>query len=88
MYPCELALSKPRTLKKEMVYRKYNCINHTDFKADVGDAMLDILKYTDLDCAVRNYNRVLRELLDKHAPEHRRVITLRHRPCGFSDDHF
>ena len=85
------------TIYKNIIYDStpLNCVNdepvcpfnHTDFQADVCDALLDVLKCTDLYCAVRNYNCVLRELLDKHAPEHHRVITLRHRPCSFSDDH-
>ena len=68
-----------------MVYRKYNSIDYDDFKVDLGEAMRDVLKCPDLDSTVKNYNHVLRELLNMPALEHRRAITLRHRPCGFSN---
>lgn len=41
-----------------MVYRNYNCLDHHDFKADVGDAMQDVLKCS-LPLVKENYRPIL-----------------------------
>ncbi len=74
---CNLSLTKPLPIKKELVYRKLRQINMEDFKQDLTARLSSAEWSDDLNHSVGKYNQVLSELLDKYAPVKRRVITVR-----------
>ena len=71
----DIELSKPTCPTKEIQYRKIKAIDINKFKSDIIESGLPNLK-GDTDTLVESYNHVLGNLLDKHAPLKKRVITI------------
>ena len=72
---CQLALKKPSIEKKEVSFRRLNQINFKEFDSDLHEKFIDFDKLCDINDLTASYNRTLREVLDKHAPEQTKVIT-------------
>lgn len=65
---CHLKFQKLKTQHKEFSYRATKDIDIPSFKKDIVNSDLVSNPETDLDKLVKQYNSVLAEILDKHAP--------------------
>lgn len=72
-----LKLKKPGFVRKQIQYRKVKAINMDSFKMDIqqSDLVQNPAKIA-LELSVQ-YNKVLQEILDHHAPLRKAVITIR-----------
>ena len=59
-----------------MTYRSWKSVDHDQLRKDIGDAFSEFT-CSDVESAVHNYNEVLQNIVDKHAPEKTRVVTIR-----------
>jgi len=80
-----LTISKPCPIRKEICYRKIHSIDSLKFSADIKESPLITTPVTTLPALVEQYNTVLKELLDTHAPLKKRVITLRPAAPWYND---
>ncbi len=77
---------KPPPLRKLIKYRKYRSIDMEKFKTDISSDISTFLEQTDdLDVLVNKYNSGLKEVLDTHAPEQQRTVTVRHHTPWYND---
>ena len=74
---CELHLQKPRFGKKVVKFRKLRSIDIDCFCDDLRYSDLLLKSYSHLNTLVEQYNRTLLSILDTHAPEIQRLITVR-----------
>ena len=74
---CVLSILKPQFRKKLINVRKLHSLNMDSFCKDIMDSPLLQDQATDLDMMVDQYDRVLRQLLDQHAPKKKRLVTVR-----------
>ena len=81
---CDLHLSKPKNPKQLVKYRKLKDINIDDFRKDITE-LLPSSKNLSLTDAVHCYNACMKELLDKHAPEKTKIITIREHSQWYND---
>ena len=65
-----LPVAKPTRQERVITYRKYKQINMDTFQADIQGSILSQTPAPDIPITevVEQYNTVLAELLDKHAP--------------------
>ena len=82
----KLALEKPHFQRKTIEYRKYKAINVDDFRKDIESSSLIDTSNTSLSCLVNSYDKVLRELLDKHAPQKKITVTQRPNAPYYTDE--
>ena len=74
---CELLLQKPRFGKKVVKFRKLRSIDIDSSCEDLRDSDLLLKSYSHLNTLVEQYHGTLLSILDKHAPEMQRQITVR-----------
>ena len=80
-----LNICKNRPKVWEVTYRKYKQIDKTVFK-EVLQRTLEVEHTTfDLRSLVERYNSDLKEVLDRHAPEKRRLVKVIHKQPWFTD---
>ena len=81
-----LEFVRPGPSKKTVVFRKLREIDIEQFKKDISESLVsDGSK--DVSALVDQFNKVLQELLNKHAPQtETKTITLRPRVPWFTDD--
>ncbi|CAB4037961.1 Hypothetical predicted protein, partial [Paramuricea clavata] len=72
---CTLKLEKPPLEQAEIYYRKLNNVNMNSFNEDLK--VLDLDDDYDLPVLIDKYENTLKETLQQHAPQKRRIITLR-----------
>ena len=72
---CTLQLEKPPLEHAEIYYRKLNNVNMDSFNEDLK--VLDLNYDYDLSVLIDKYENTLKETLQQHAPQKRRIITLR-----------
>ena len=80
----KLDFARPGPSKKRVVYRKLREIDVDQFKKDILTSLVSDAS-DDASALVNKYNTVLRELLDKHAPQKTKMVTLRPRVPWFTD---
>lgn len=71
---CCLQLSKPPLPTKELVYRKTKSIDHAMFAQDLRESPLLQSPALTLDDLITQYNTVLSDILNKHAPLKMRIV--------------
>ena len=83
---CNLAISKPKRAKQEIVYRKYRAIPLDSFQEDIArsDLCTDFSN-KHLEELCYQYDAVLRELVDKYAPQKKKILTQRNEEPWFND---
>ena len=86
---CTIAFSRPKPSKIYLKQRRLRNMDINAFKSDISNSPLHS-EMSNITCTDRNsltdqYNRVLRELVDKHAPKRIRSITLRPSAPWFND---
>ena len=76
---CSVAFARPKASKSYFKQRRLGDIDMDTLKSDLTNSPLsrDLHYPSDPNVLVDLYNSVLREALDKHAPEVSRAITLR-----------
>jgi hypothetical protein len=75
---CSVACAKPGVIRKEVKYRNIKKINIDSFKDDISTSSLaNPDGYECVSDLVQSYNKVLSDLLDKHAPLKERMFTVR-----------
>jgi hypothetical protein len=72
-----LDFARPAPSRKRVTYRKLRDINLDQFKDDIRSSQLALSTAFDTSQLAEQFNMVLRELLDKHAPEKIKTVTLR-----------
>jgi hypothetical protein len=75
MFTSDMMKSKP--LKREIVYRKVKDIVVQDFRTDLTASKLLTAPASDVTDHMLQYNSVLTELMDTHAPFKKRSVSLR-----------
>ena len=65
---CRIALRKPPFRRELKTYRKIKAINFTSFPTDIENSDLYTNQERSLEHSVTQYNDVLGDLLEKHAP--------------------
>ena len=84
---CTLQGPKPKTVRKEVTYRKIKAIEVESFKDDIMSSSLSHPEsFTSTDEAVTTYNRVLTGLLDKHAPAVTKKVTIHPEAPWFNEE--
>ncbi len=83
---CCLNIKKQSHPKQEIIYRKTKAINHNKFSQDLQESELICNPKENLDELVKQYDTVLHSILDKHAPEQKRFITVRSPRPWYNDD--
>ena len=76
------SIDKPSFIRKEIVYRKWKSVDSTEFSADICQSSLHTSSAYNITDLVKQYNTVLGELADKHAPIITRTVTVRPRAHG------
>ena len=64
-----LMCSKPHPPRKNVTFRNIKAIDTDNLKIDIKTSELYTKHASDIDAKVDQYNSVLKEILDKHAPE-------------------
>ena len=83
---CEaLCLIKPSFEKRKVSYRKLCSLDNELFIQDIMKSTLMNHGLTDVQSLVNCYYKTLRSLLDKHAPEKSRIVTIRPAAPWYSD---
>jgi hypothetical protein len=83
----QIPATKMKQRKQEILYRKYKNINPDSFTQDLHETILSSqAQELALNDAVEGYNRVLRELVDKHAPAQTKTVMVRHQPAWYTDE--
>ena len=82
---CHLDFTKPAPVKKTISARNFRSINAIDFCNDILTSELMLPPATDVSRLVGQYNSVLSELLDKHAPASAKTVVLRPQQPWFSN---
>ena len=78
-----LAISRPKPDKVCKTFRKLQQINHQELRDDIIHELVpDTIQLAGL---VQNYNRTLRQLLDKHAPAKSKTVKKSHEQPWFNE---
>ena len=72
-----LDISPPPPLRKEFVCRKLKGINLQMWRSDVAEAFSNISEDTGLEELTSLYNTKLHDMLDQHAPEQKKTLTVK-----------
>ena len=83
---CTLKLSKPRAEQREIRYRKLRSVDMSALCRDLRDSIVLQENITDLPTLVGKYETELTRVLDIHAPEKKRTITVRPAAALYNSD--
>ena len=76
---------KPKPTRKLVTFRRLRKIDPDSFRKDIlASGLNDVIG--DTDHLVQSYNRIMKDLIDKHAPLCRRVVTLRPNSPWYTPD--
>ncbi len=81
-----LDMKKPERQKKTISFRKIKDIDKDKFKEDVAQKIQSIDLEQDIGQLVHDYNCILKETLDEHAPLQTKEITVRERTPWTNED--
>ncbi|KAJ8025135.1 hypothetical protein HOLleu_35255 [Holothuria leucospilota] len=83
---CSLSISKPPTTKFEVKFRKLNDIDLAKFRQDILSSKLHTAPCSDVNLLVQQYEAVLSELINIHAPLSCHKITARPHAPWYNDN--
>ena len=83
---CHLSLGKPAKEVKKVTFRKLTQIDFEKFNSDLCDEFVQLQQLTDIDTLITLYDSTLHKILDNHAPEQDKIITIRNKHRVFTDD--
>ena len=75
----KFSINKPPFIRKEIVYHRWKSVDSTEFSADICQSSLHTSSAPNITDLVKQYNTVLGELADKHAPIITRTVMVRPR---------
>ena len=78
----KLSIDKSSFIRSEIVYRKWKSVDSTGFSAGICQSSLHTSSAHNITDLVKQYNMVLGDLADKHAPLITRTVTVRPRAHG------
>ena len=81
-----LSIYKNKPKELEGTYREYKQIDKTMFKEDLQRSLEVEHTTLDLRSLVERYNSDLKEVLDRHAPEKRKLVKITHKQPWFTDN--
>ena len=79
-------VKKPDTVTVKTTYRKYKSINLSSFQSSIKASVVGGKLSSLSEDLVANYNNVLKEILDKHAPQMERKVVLRPQSPWYNTD--
>ncbi|XP_072023255.1 uncharacterized protein [Amphiura filiformis] len=82
---CTLQIAKPKIPMKTITSRKYRSIDPAVLKEDIVSSVLTSSPATNVNDAVNQYNDILSNLLDLHAPARTKSVVPRIQQPWFSD---
>ena len=82
----KFGIDKPSFIRKEIVYRRWKSVDSTEFSADICQSSAHTSSAHNITNLVKQYNTVLGELADKHAPKTTRTMTVRPRAPWYTDE--
>ena len=82
---CKLTVSRPPITKRYFKVRDFKNIDFDNLRADIRRSALHATPEPDVDHLATQYDQVLREIIDNHAPEVSRRISLRSNAPWFTD---
>ena len=85
MVTCHLAVPRPKPTKILVNHRKLRSVNIKDLQHDIRSLLPPTKLPENIDEQVNLYNTTLQGLLDRHAPKHTRLVTLRPHAPWFND---
>ena len=83
---CNLTLDRPPAMKRKMRYRKLRQIDIEKFKQDIESSTLYTNPAHDPEGLALQYDTVLSQLLDLHAPQKEKCITIRPNAPWYTDE--
>ena len=85
---CSVVFSRPKPGKAHFTFQKFRDIEMDSWKKDIPNSVLytSTPDLADVNSLLNQYNVVLSDLIDKHAPECSRSITLRPNAPWFNDN--
>ena len=83
---CRIAMRKPPFRREQKTYRKMKAINLTSFSTYIENSDLYTSQERSLEESVTQYNDVLGDLLEKHAPLKPKWLTIRPAAPWVNDD--
>ena len=83
---CTLQTIKPAFQKKEITYRKVKNINIENFCEDIHSSALFSDPSDDPETCYDQYCTVLRDLMNNHAPERKKVVVIRPMVSWYNED--
>jgi hypothetical protein len=81
-----LPLAKPPSKRITNIFRRINKINIDKFQQDIIESPLYTNPADNINDYAAQYNMILKNILDNHAPEQKKKITIRHRPPWFTEE--
>ena len=81
----KVKVGKPPPEKKVLTFRKLRSVDLDTFKQDLAHAITKTELSDDIELLVSQYNSVLHHILDKHAPEQTKTVTVRHHTPWYTD---
>ena len=82
---CKLNVTRPAATKKTLLLRKFKDLNVNAFCEDIKASSLVTTPADTVDGLVKQYNTTLTELVDLHAPERSKTISLRPHAPWYTD---
>lgn len=76
---------KPQVKRTELTYRKMKDINQEAFQEDLNTLVKELSQITDHEKLMSDYNKLLQNTLDKHAPLLKKRVTHRERVPWFTE---
>ncbi|XP_072048691.1 uncharacterized protein [Amphiura filiformis] len=83
---CNIDIARPASTKQRVKVRRYRSVDITQLKQDILTSSLTTDPENDINSLAVQYDAVLRELMDKHAPLKTRTRILRPHSPWYSDD--
>ena len=82
----QINMQRPTLPMKKIKYRIWKSFALEKFKTDITNSELTLNMPVDVDSATSQYHTVLSQLLEKHAPQQERVITMRAKAPWFNSE--
>ena len=81
-----VTIQKPPPLRKNLTFRKVHKINTDVFKSDLRVAISQLEPCHSIEGVVGRYNDTLGNLIDQHAPNITRTVTIRHHSPWYTEE--
>ena len=78
-------ICKPPPERKTVTFRALKSISIDKMKIDIATAVHDLPPCSGIEGLVHQYDTLLKELMDKHAPEQTKLVTVRHHTPWYTD---